>query len=213
MAGITAAVAVSAWLYYSDSDLRQTEQQRQNADGLASWLGVIASVASVVGVLLALLAAIAGWRTSRSASESATSWRNATDAAYARIEETLPPPAPKLEDEIAEVSGSLAATVGRLHEISAKAQAFEAEVHELVKRADAAKATADLSEEQAQRIGYLLGAQTEQRLREEIEKLTTTHTEQIGQLRKSGTRMALATFVGGVLLGTAGNFLVAVVMT
>jgi hypothetical protein len=66
------------------------------------------------------------------------------------IEETLLPPTPKLEDELAEVSGTLTATVGRLREISAKAEAFEAEVQELVKRADAAQAAADLSEEQAQ---------------------------------------------------------------
>lgn len=139
-------------------------------------------------------------------------WTKAAGEAVARIEETLPPPAPKLEDEISEVSGMLTTTVGRLRDISSRAQAFEAEVQDLVKRADAAQAAADLSEEQASKIALLLSEQSRRDLLDQVDKLTAAHDQQIERLSRSSTRMAIITFVGGVLLGALANILVAALM-
>jgi hypothetical protein len=135
-------------------------------------------------------------------------FRAAAAQAVATIEETLPASEPSLEDEIADVSGSLSATVTRLRQVSQKAEAFEAEVKDLVARAEAEKATAKLHEEDARKIALLLGAETEKRLREEIDKLTAEHVRQIDSLRKSGNRVARWTFIGGAVLGVAGNIVV-----
>ncbi|MEU2986239.1 hypothetical protein ABZ647_17745 [Micromonospora aurantiaca] len=119
---------------------------------------------------------------------------------------------PTLEQEISDVSGTLTRTVSRLRDISTRAQAFEAEVRELVARADAAQATAQLNEEQAQKIALLLTSQTEQKLKEEIEKLTKAHNEQIEGLKKSGTKTAWLTFGLGALVGFLLNLLTAVMV-
>ncbi|RAN94737.1 hypothetical protein GAR05_04827 [Micromonospora saelicesensis] len=110
------------------------------------------------------------------------------------------------------MSGTLTQTVSRLRDISVKAQAFESEVHDLVRRADAAQATAQLNEEQAQKIALLLTTQTEVKLTEEIDKLTKAHKEQIDGLKKSGSRTAWITFVLGAVLGFLLNLLTAFLM-
>lgn len=152
----------------------------------------------------------------RSAKQTAENSQLAFDAvaehAVAALENSLPTPEKSLEDEISEVSESLSQTVARLRQVSDKAQAFEVEVKQLVARADAARATAKLHEDDARRIALFLGSETEQRIRSEIDTLRAEHERQINVLRRSGTRMALWTFVGGVVLGVIGNVVVALLM-
>lgn len=121
-------------------------------------------------------------------------------------------PPPTLEEEISNVSGTLTRTVTRLRDISVKAKAYEAEVHELVRHADAAQAAAQLNEEQAQKIALLLTSQTEQKLKEELDKLTKAHQEQIDGLKKAGSRTAWITFVLGAVIGFLLNLLTAYLM-
>jgi hypothetical protein len=144
--------------------------------------------------------------------KAAARFRDVAAEALASVERTLPPPLPSLEDEIAEVSNTLTETVTRLRNISTKAQAFEGEVRELVERAEAARTIAELNEDQASKISLLLSERTEQSMKAEIEKLKTAHAEQAEQQRRSGTRIALATFAGGVILGVVGNVVTNLVM-
>ncbi len=116
-------------------------------------------------------------------------------------------PSPSLEEEIAEVSSTLSDTVGRLRNISAKAQAFETEVRDLVRRADAAQATAQLNEAQASKIATLLTTRTEEKLKEEIERLTLAHEEQIDGLKKSNSKSTWLTFTLGAIIGFLLNLL------
>lgn len=173
------------------------------------WRLAVAGLA-LVALVAGLHLITTGMRRARAAARA--EWTKAAGEAVARIEETLPPPAPKLEDEISEVSGMLTTTVGRLRDISSRAQAFEAEVQDLVKRADAAQAAADLSEEQASKIALLLSEQSRRDLLDQVDKLTAAHDQQIERLSRSSTRMAIITFVGGVLLGALANILVAALM-
>ncbi|MGW5670624.1 hypothetical protein, partial [Micromonospora sp. NPDC003776] len=57
----------------------------------------------------------------------------------------------------------------------------------------------------AQKIALLLTTQTEKKLKEEIEKLTAAHKEQIEGLKRSGTRSAWVTFVLGAVVGFVLN--------
>jgi hypothetical protein len=155
-------------------------------------------------------------RFSHSARETAKRYNEAfyvaAERAVVALESTLPASEPNLEDEIADVSASLSQTVTRLRQISNKAEAFEVEVRALVNRAEVAKATASLYEDDARKIALLLGRETEERFRAEIAKLAEEHNRQTEELRKSGNRMALWTFVGGVALGVVGNIVVALMM-
>lgn len=173
----------------------------------------------VIGVtvsLAGLIASVFTWyserRSAARAEQSYRTFKAITDRAVAAVEETLPQAKPSLEDEIADVSRSLSSTVARLRHISNKAEAFEAEVKDLVARAEAAKATANLHEDDARKIALLLGSETEKRFQEEINKITREHNRQIEILRKSGNRMAIWTFVGGVVLGVIGNIMVALLV-
>ncbi|WP_433535784.1 hypothetical protein ACQPZK_28120 [Micromonospora sp. CA-249363] len=165
-----------------------------------------AAVLAVLGVTLIVLKS----RTERI--EAAARFRDVAAKAMASVERTLPPPLPSLEDEIAEVSATLSKTVKRLRDISTKAEAFEDEVRELVERAEAARTIAELNEDQASKISLLLSERTERSMKAEIEKLKTAHAEQAEQQRRSGTRIALATFAGGVVLGVVGNVVTNLVM-
>lgn len=117
-----------------------------------------------------------------------------------------------LDQEMALVSRQLSRTVERMQVLSGKAQAFEQEVWEMVERADAAKAAADLSEDQAKKIGLLLGEVGAQHLREQMEKMASAHASDLTALRREGKITALWTFVGGVLLGVVGNVVVNLIM-
>ncbi|MER5701448.1 hypothetical protein ABT023_05745 [Micromonospora sp. NPDC002296] len=139
-------------------------------------------------------------------------FHDALDQAIASVERSLPQPAPSLEQEIADVSGTLAQTVTRLRDISARAEAFEGEVRKLVERSEAAQVVAQLNEDQASKISLLLSERTEQSLKDEIEKLKVANAEQAEQQRRSGTRLALLTFAGGVVLGVVGNVVTNLVM-
>ena len=146
------------------------------------------------------------------AARSRHDFQNAAEQFLSSVEEDMSAPERRLEDEIAEVSSSLSESVSRLRGLSEKAEAFEAEVRDLGARAEAAKATASIHEDDARRIALLLGSETEARLRKELEKLTAEHNRQIDQLRRSGNRAAVWTFVGGVVLGTVGNVVVALLV-
>ena len=159
-----------------------------------------------------LISSQAANRGNRAAARSRQDFQAVAKQAVTSVEQTLPQADVPLEDEIAEVSASLSMTVGRLRRISEKAEAFEAEVASLVARAEAAKATASVHEADARRIALFLGSETESRLRHEIEKLAAEHDRQIERLRRSGNRVALWTFAGGVVLGVLGNVVVAVLM-
>ncbi|WFE37923.1 hypothetical protein [Micromonospora sp. WMMD998] len=125
--------------------------------------------------------------------------------AVEQLQPDTPPPA--LEEEIAEVSATLSDTVGRLRDISAKAQAFETEVRDLVRRADAAQATAQLNEAQASKIAMLLTTRSEEKLKEEIERLTVAHEKQIEGLKRSNSKSTWLTFTLGAVLGFLLNLL------
>lgn len=167
----------------------------------------------IAGVALTVLTVWTERSAKQTAEDSKQAFSSAVEQTVAALEKTLPTPEKPLEDEIAEVSGSLSRTVARLRQISDKAQAFEADVKDLVARADAARATAKLHEEDARKIALLLGSETEQRIRSEINTLKVEHERQINLLRRSGNRMALWTFVGGVVLGMIGNIVVAILIT
>jgi hypothetical protein len=112
----------------------------------------------------------------------------------ARQQATGPVP---LEDEISQVSKTLSRTVTRLRQISEKAVAFEEEVKQLVREADAAKATAELNEDQARKISMILNAQSESSLRAEMEKLEKVYDKSVRGLVRSGWLNLLI----GVILG------------
>jgi hypothetical protein len=144
------------------------------------------AIAALVLVLSGVLGAVIEVRRGRrAAAASQSAFDVAAKEAVTAIEQSLPDRELNLDDEVADVSNSLAATLVRLRHVSEKAQAFEAEVKQLVARADAARATAKLHEEDARQIALLLGSETENRFKEEINKLTIRHGEQIEWLRKS----------------------------
>ncbi|MGC5019977.1 hypothetical protein [Micromonospora sp. DT47] len=173
-------------------------------DGGASWVMVTLGGALVLTGVVALVVL---WLRRPMIVALRREFEASAASAVASVEASLPPTRPSLEDEIGEVSGTLSATVNRLREISAKAEAFEAEVKQLVVRADAARATAALDEEKARQISFILGERTERKFREEIEKLAEAHAEQVERLRKSGNRTAWWTFVLGSALGFLLNLL------
>lgn len=177
---------------------------------------VILALLALVGIIaFATLAFRAAIRADIRLRASEARFKTAVRSAVTSIEETLPGAVPaqaSLEDEIAEVSASLAATVRRLRQISDKAEKFEAEVRALAARAESARATAKLHEDDARKIALLLGSETETRLRQEIDKLAAEHAQQIESLRSASGRGTLWGFVGGVVLGWVGNVLVALIM-
>ncbi|MBG0567245.1 hypothetical protein [Actinoplanes aureus] len=178
--------------------------------GLSNAQAVGFGAASVAVVLIfgASLTAVGYFRGRKAAIASKEAFRAAADRVVTSVQ-PAPTAEASLDEELAEVATSLTTAVSRLRQLSARAEAFEAEVQALVTRAEAAKATASLHEEDARRIAQLLGAESESRLRHEIAKLTTEHNEQLDKLRRSANRSALWTFTGGVLLGLMGNVVVA----
>lgn len=180
--------------------------------GSVDWVATIAIAATGISLILDAFARRLTVRADRATARSRDAFDRAAAQAVNSVGKSLPAPKPSLEEELAEVSEALSATVKRLRQVSAKAEAFETEVKDLVARADAAKATASLHEDDAKRIAKLLGSETEARLQSEIRKLTVEHNRQIDGLRRSGNRTAFWTFGGGVVLGTVGNVVVALVM-
>src|SRR5262249_33560232 len=143
------------------------------------WNLSIADSMNLVIAILGVIFASVGWfirpSTRETVKRSNEAFYAAAERAVTALEETLPASEPTLEDEIADVSASLSQTVTRLRQISGKAEAFEAEVKALVDRAEAAKATASLHEDDARKIALLLGRETEERLRTEIANLAEEH--------------------------------------
>jgi len=179
------------------------------SSGMGSWLLI-----SFGGILVLLgLGAIVLLVMRRKENEDLDNEFAATAAsAITSVEATLRPSQPSLEEEIFEVSKTLFGTVSRMREIIGKAVAFEDEVRLLVRQADAARAAASLDEEQARQISVILGERTEQKFKEEIRKLTTTHAGQVEKLRKSGTRTALWTFIAGSVIGFLLNILAGLIV-
>ena len=180
--------------------------------GSVDWVVTIAVATAGLSLILEAFARRLTVRADRATAQSRDAFDKAAAQALNSVGRTLPAPELSLEEELAEVLEALSATVKRLRQVSAKAETFETDVKELVARAEAAKATASLHENDAKRIAKLLGAETEARLQSEIRRLTIEHNRQIDGLRRSGSRTALWTFVGGVVLGTVGNVVVALVM-
>lgn len=203
LAGAVAmTVAFAVWF----ADLRESFP----AAGL---LDVVVAGGTFIGTVVAALIltwSLTGRQSRRAAARSREAFQAAAQQIVTSAERATPPPEASLEHELSEISASLAAAVGRLRKVSEKAEAFEAEVRGLIERAEAAKAAAGLHEQDARRIAGLLGAQSEARLRENMARLTAEHNRQLDGLRRAGNRMALWTFVGGVVLGVAGNVVVAV---
>lgn len=163
------------------------------------------------GLLTVLSLALVVIKARRERARAARRFQEAIKAALAVVKENRPE-SPSLEQEISDVSQTLTQTVTRLRDISVRAEAFETEVRTLVERAEAAQAVAQLSEDQANKISLLLSERTEQQLKDEIEKLKAANAEQAEQQRRSGTRLALWTFAGGVILGVLGNVLTNLIM-
>jgi hypothetical protein len=182
-------------------------RRKQGQLGIEEW-SLIAGSATLALLTVALI--IMRGRVERA--RATYRFQEAAAEALSAVERTLPQPAPSLEQEIADVSNPLTQTVTRLRDISARAEAFEGEVRNLVDRAEAAQALAQLNEDQASKISLLLSERTEQSLKDEIEKLKDANAEQAEQQRRSGTRLALLTFAGGVILGVVGNVVTNLVM-
>ncbi|MEE6260975.1 hypothetical protein [Plantactinospora sonchi] len=168
-------------------------------------------VAGVLGVVSSFVAVVIAARMLRSELKMSRALRAEfqSDAAQSvkTVQETQSTPAERLEADMIEVSQALHVAFQDMRDIIVRAEAFEDGVRKLIIRADAAEATAKLNEEDARKISVILGARTEEKFKEEIEKLTAVHDEQMEKLRKSGTRVATWTFIAGAVLGFAGNLL------
>jgi len=191
IAGLSAVAGLASAVFTDFQGLKEAIERTDTS--------VVVAGAAVVVSVAALVVDLAGRQASRHSGLAATRSREAFQEAAAQA--------------VASAASLSAASpsadqpdVRRLRQV----EALEVEVQDLIARADAAKATASLHEDDARRIARLLGAETESRLREEVGKLTTEHNKQIDELRRSGNRMALWTFVGGVVLGIIGNIAVAV---
>jgi hypothetical protein len=129
-------------------------------------------------------------------------------AVTAAVGQSMPRSQATLEDEICEVSDSLTSSFERLRHLGRRAEEFEARVKVLVRQAEDARTAAELGDDHARRLRQLLSSE----IGVQIAGLTSEHNRQIEGLRKSGNKVAIWTFVGGVILGTVGNIVVAVMM-
>jgi hypothetical protein len=134
--------------------------------------------------------------------DTQASFDAAGNAMAATIEQAIPSAARTLEDEIAAVSHSLMSSFERLRLLGRRAEEFEDRVKLLITQAEEARSVAALSDNEAQRFRQLLSSEVGRQLDPHI----------VG-LRRSGNRVAVWTFVGGVILGTLGNVVVAVLMS
>lgn len=171
-----------------------------------AWAAPIWALA-IAGIAISMVVMVAhseAKRTRKAKAEADTSLRQLKEA----LEDlNSTPRAPSLDEELGDVSNALSTNVARLHDISERAKAFENEVRGLVDKAEAAKTAAALHEDDARKIAILLGAESQARLKEEIEKLSQAHANQIEDLKKSGNRTAWVTFTGGALVGFGVNIL------
>jgi hypothetical protein len=124
------------------------------------------------------------------------------DAMAVTIEQAIPSAARTLEDEILEASRSLTSSFERLRQLGRRAEEFEDRVKLLISQAEEARSVAALNDSDAQRFRRMLSSEVGRQLDPHI----------VG-LRRSGNRVAVWTFVGGVILGTLGNVVVAVLMS
>ncbi|MET8044858.1 hypothetical protein ABZU25_28825 [Micromonospora sp. NPDC005215] len=171
---------------------------------------VLLIISLVAGALTALTGEAVAARIQRI--QAAAKFEAVAEEVLAKVERSLPAHGQSLEQELSDVSNTLTQSISKLREISHKAQAFEGEVRTLVERAESAQAMADLNESQATKISLLLSERTEQHLKDEVEKLKAAHAEQADRQQKSSNRIALLTFVGGVILGVVGNILTNLLM-
>ena len=124
------------------------------------------------------------------------------DAMAVTIEQAIPSAARTLEDEILAASRSLTSSFERLRQLGRRAEEFEDRVKLLISQAEEARSVAALNDSDAQHFRRLLSSEVGRQLDPHI----------VG-LRRSGNRVAVWTFVGGVILGTLGNVVVAVLMS
>ena len=147
-------------------------------------------------------------------------WTAATEARFqiaaanvvAAVEGALPPAQPSLDQEIEDVTRTLADAVARLAEISRKAEAYGEEVRHLVAKAEQAKAAVELNETAARKIAQVLGREADSTLRREMAKLTEMHVRELSGLRRSGNRAAWITFVAGAAVGFVTNIVTSFLM-
>lgn len=207
-AAVAAVSAVLSGAFGIAANVAWDDFPRITLDNFGDIVAAFSVVAIVAGVFAAFVTQRESSRADRAAAASHRVLREAAAQVVRSVEETDV----SLETEIQEASASLAQTIARLRQVSRRAEAFEAEVQELVARAEAAKATARMHEADAKKIGRLLGFETEERLRREIDNLASEYNAQLDAMRRSGNRVALWTFVGGVVLGTVGNVVVALLI-
>lgn len=162
----------------------------------------------VVGAVSGLIAAaqsVVAHREATKAERNAKRAQQELQTSVTTLEKESQPSS--LDEELGEISTALTANVARLYNISERAKAFEVEVRALVDKAEVAKAAAALHEEDAKKIATLLGAETQARLSQEIDRLAEAHARQIEALKKSSNRTAWATFVAGAIMGFGVNIL------
>ncbi len=125
--------------------------------------------------------------------------RTATDRAVgSTVHGATPGYGREFETEISEVSASLALSFERLLHLGRRAEEFGTVVRTLVERAEEARTAAELNEEDARRLSALIES-----------RIGTQFVRQFERMRRSSNSVALWTFVGGVMLGTLGNVVVA----
>lgn len=176
-----------------------------------SWLEFLSWLVGGVGALVATMQSFYASRQAKTAGlQAKQAQKDLHDSLEILEAET---PHASLDEELGEVSTALTANVARLHDISERAKAFEDEVRALVEKAEVAKATAALHEEDAKKIATILGSESQLRLKEEIDRLSQAHAHQIQALKKSGNRTAWVTFVGGAFVGFLINILTSWMMS
>jgi hypothetical protein len=128
------------------------------------------------------------------------------DAARHVAEEEVTPAA--IDAELADVAHTLNNATRRLHAVVERAQRLEDDVQGLLRQADVARAAAQLSESDAEKIGRLIAAQTEDRFRHEISELVARHTNEVRAIKRAGTRAGWMSAVIGLLAGIPIGLLV-----
>ena len=155
------------------------------ADAKTGWTVASAATAAVIGAFGPSLVDRFTKRQLRPTEERAKAARATLDQAVDRL--AVSTSTPSLDEELGEVSATLTATMARLHDISERARAFEDDVRQLVKRGEAARATAQINEEAARKIAQILGEETGMRIKTEVDRLTEAYDAQIDALKKSAT--------------------------
>src|SRR5262249_23545698 len=119
------------------------------------------------------------------------------------------------EAQIGEVAETLRQASGRLREILEETSVLEEDAAQLIKRAEEARASLRVNEEDAKKIAALLGSETELKLREEISQLKQQMVRQdvvriqdLKASQRSARRSAVLSLAVGTLIGIPFGLLV-----